>query len=80
MHTITDDNIAQRALEALWSHPFLVPTGIGIEVGNGVLTVSGEVASPFEMETTLEALEDLHCTGEVRNHLTVVRAPLARAA
>jgi HSP20 family molecular chaperone IbpA len=80
MHTITDDNIAQRALEALWSHPFLVPTGIDITVDNGVLTVSGEVASLTEMETTLDVLEDLYCTGEVRNRLTLARAPLARAA
>lgn len=80
MHTITDDNIAQRALEALWSHPFLVPTGIGIEVGNGVLTVTGEVASPSEMATTMDVLEDLYCTGEIRNRLAVASAPLARAA
>jgi hypothetical protein len=80
MHTITDDNIAQRALEALWSHPFLVPTGIDIEVANGVLTVSGEVASLVEMETTLDLLEDLYCTGDVRNQLTLARTPLAHAA
>ncbi len=79
MHTI-DDNIAQRALEALWSHPFLSPTGIDIQVSNGVLTVSGEVGSLFELETTLDLLEDLYCTGEVHNQLTLAQAPLARAA
>lgn len=56
-----DENIAERITQALWSNPFLDPTGISIKVVAGHIVLSGKVDSEQEIEIARDVLDDLYC-------------------
>jgi osmotically-inducible protein OsmY len=69
-----DDNIAQRVLEALWSHPWIVPSHVDIRVEDGLLTLNGQVTSALELIAIEEVLEAISCVDRMENRLEVAGA------
>lgn len=64
-----DDNIAQRVLEALWSHPAIMPSDIEIMVRGRALTLTGRVTSTAELDAIEDVLDALTCAGRIDNRI-----------
>lgn len=76
----TDDNIAERVTQALWTNPFLDPSTITVAVRNGVVTLAGSVDGQDALAAVFETLDDLYCCDTVVNRLLVVQSELSTAA
>lgn len=73
----TDDNVANRAQEALWQDPFLDPQGLNLVVNRGVVTLLGlDIAAG----TIARAREILDAVAGVRDVLDGTSTALQRAA
>lgn len=55
----TADNIADRAMEALWQDPFLDPTGLDLLVEDGVVTLLGADIAPANLAGAMALIEAL---------------------
>jgi osmotically-inducible protein OsmY len=53
----SDDNIADRATEALWQDPFLDPQGLDLVVRAGVVTLLGVDIAPGCIARAREVLD-----------------------
>lgn len=60
-----DENIAERVTQALWSNPFIDPTGVSIKVAAGQVVLGGTVCTAQEIEVAREILDDLYCCEDV---------------
>lgn len=55
----TADNIADRAIAALWQDPFLDPQGIELTVEDGVVTLLGTDITSAAVARAVDILDDL---------------------
>lgn len=69
-----DDNIADRVTEALWNHPFMPAADICVHVFDGMVTLSGEVASETERTAIGRLVADLGCVERLVNAIRVADA------
>lgn len=78
----SDDNIADRVLEALASHPLISLGLLEIRVGKGVVTLDGRAFFEEERSAIVEVIDDLAFIEdvEVRVTLPVDSAPMRQAA
>lgn len=60
-----DENIADRAIEALWQDPFLDARGMAVHVQDGVVTLMGQIFDRAQLERAIELLADLPMIDEV---------------
>lgn len=73
----SDDNVANRAQEALWQDPFLDPQGLDLLVNRGVVTLLGlDIAAG----TIARAREVLDAVAGVRDVIDGTSTSLQRAA
>jgi len=73
----TDDNVANRAQEAIWQDPFLDPRGLDLVVNHGVVTLLGH---DITVGTIARAREVLDAVAGVRDVLDGTSTTLQRAA
>jgi osmotically-inducible protein OsmY len=66
-----DDNIADRALQALWQDPFLDPQGLDLVVNAGVVTLVGVDVAPASVARAYEILDAVAGVQGVLNGTTV---------
>jgi osmotically-inducible protein OsmY len=76
-----DEVLAQRVLEAIWSHPWLTPTDVDVRVEDGVVVLGGQIATTMDIAMIEGVLAALPGVEDVENQLRVLATErLAQAA
>lgn len=72
-----DREIRKRVLQEMQRHPSLDITLLSIQVGDGIVTLRGEVPCIVELSNLAHAIRSIPAVHELRSLLTVRQSPRA---